>query len=187
MKRVDAARNRAKLLEAATRLVTTCGVEGLTMQAVAAAAGVGKGTVFRHFTDRDGLLLALLSAAETEFREAYTSGPPPLGPGAPAGERLVAFGCALIERTASATDLGAALSRELQPRRRQASDTGWHFHRHVAALLRQAAVAGDCTLLAHALLSFLNFETTDFLRDSCRATDAQLKETWADLVWRVAS
>src|SRR4051812_47463571 len=58
--RADAARNRARLLEAAARLIAEHGVAGVTMEAVAAAAEVGKGTVFRRFGDRTGLLLALL-------------------------------------------------------------------------------------------------------------------------------
>ncbi|XUL89748.1 helix-turn-helix domain-containing protein [Streptomyces galilaeus] len=51
--RADAARNRA-------RLVAERGAEHVTMHEVAEAAGVGKGTLFRRFGDRDGLLLALL-------------------------------------------------------------------------------------------------------------------------------
>lgn len=52
-------------------------------EAVGEAVGVGKGTLFRWFGDRDRLLLSLLGEAEADFREAYTSGPPPLGPGRP--------------------------------------------------------------------------------------------------------
>ncbi|MEU5248075.1 TetR/AcrR family transcriptional regulator [Streptomyces asoensis] len=67
-------------------------------------AGVGKGTLFRRFGDRNGLLLALLDDVEGEFHDAYTCGPPPLGPGAPAQDRLTAFGRALVERVADETD-----------------------------------------------------------------------------------
>lgn len=61
--RADAARNRARLLEGAARLVVERGAEHVTMQEVAEVAGVGKGTFFRRFGDRDGLLLALLGEA----------------------------------------------------------------------------------------------------------------------------
>ncbi|WP_286259887.1 hypothetical protein [Streptomyces graminofaciens] len=97
------------------------------MQAVAEAAGVGKGTLFLRSGDRDGLLLALLGDAEAEFHEAYTSGPPPLGPGAPATERLTAFGSALVERAASDADLGAVLGRQVICERRHASDPAGSF------------------------------------------------------------
>lgn len=46
--RGDAARNRALLLDAARRLVAERGADAVTMDDVAAAAGVGKGTLFRR-------------------------------------------------------------------------------------------------------------------------------------------
>ncbi|MCZ9343737.1 TetR/AcrR family transcriptional regulator, partial [Streptomyces sp. TRM76130] len=75
--RADAARNRARLLEAAARLVAEHGAAGVTMEAVAAAAQVGKGTVFRRFGDRTGLLMALMDHSEKKFQAALLSGPPP--------------------------------------------------------------------------------------------------------------
>src|SRR5881409_2392334 len=54
--RSDAAGNREALLGAAARLVERCGVEAVTMDAVAEAALVGKGTVFRRFGSRAGLM-----------------------------------------------------------------------------------------------------------------------------------
>ncbi|WP_405865619.1 MULTISPECIES: TetR/AcrR family transcriptional regulator [unclassified Streptomyces] len=183
--RADAARNRARLLEAAARLVAERGAEHVTMQSVAEAAGVGKGTLFRRFGDRDGLLLALLGEAEAAFQAAYTEGPPPLGPGAPARDRLEAFGSALIERIAAEADLGAALGRQVLHDRRHASDTGRAFHRHVSTLLTQAGVDGDHDMLAHALLAFANFETTDYLHVGSEVPVARLQATWVDLVRRV--
>ncbi|MEU1517080.1 helix-turn-helix domain-containing protein [Streptomyces sp. NPDC005811] len=183
--RSDAVRNRARLLEAARRLVGERGVEQVTMQAVAEEAGVGKGTLFRRFGDRDGLLLALIDEAEAGFRTAYTSGPPPLGPGAPPVERLAAFGCALIDRVAATSDLGAALGRRLLPRHRSGSATGLAFRAHVADLLREAGVEGDHEMLAQALLAFTDFETMDYLGGSCGIPADRLRAAWADLVRRV--
>ncbi|MFF3371920.1 TetR/AcrR family transcriptional regulator [Streptomyces sp. NPDC002680] len=182
--RADATRNRARLLKAAAGLVAERGAEHVTMHEVAEAAGVGKGTLFRRFGDRDGLLLALLGEAEAEFRKAYRQGPPPLGPGAPARDRLEAFGCALIERIAADTDLGATLGRQVLHERRHASDTGRAFHQHVATLLRETGVDGDHDMLAHALLAFANFETTDYLHVGCEISTARLQATWVDLVRR---
>ncbi|KAK1185001.1 helix-turn-helix domain containing protein [Streptomyces sp. NBS 14/10] len=180
--RCDAARNRARLLAAARRLVSEHGAEHVTMEAVAKEAGVGKGTLFRRFGDREGLLCVLLEEAEADFHEVYTSGPPPLGPGAPAADRLTAFGCTLIDRIADVTDLGTALARQLRPRNRNASKTGRAFHRHVADLLWEAGVDTDSDVLAHALLAFTTFETADHLvRDRGIPAD-DLQATWADLV-----
>ncbi|MFG2422737.1 TetR/AcrR family transcriptional regulator [Streptomyces sp. NPDC048448] len=180
--RSDAARNRARLLEAARRLVSEHGAEHVTMEAVAKEAGVGKGTLFRRFGNREGLLRALLNETEAEFHEAYTYGPPHLGPGATPADRLTAFGCTLIDRVATATDLGAALERHLRPRSRNASDTGRAFHRHVSTLLREAGVDADHDVLAYALLAFTTFETAHYLSRECGIPADRLQATWTDLV-----
>src|SRR6201996_388967 len=90
--RGDAARNRALLLDAARRLVGERGADAVTMDDVAAAAGVGKGTVFRRFGSRAGLMMVLLDEDERANQQAFLFGPPPLGPEAPPMDRLVAFG-----------------------------------------------------------------------------------------------
>lgn len=57
--RKDVARNRALLLSTADKLIAERGLE-MTFHDLAAAAGVGVGTVYRHFTDKDALLGALI-------------------------------------------------------------------------------------------------------------------------------
>jgi len=59
--RADAARNLALVLEAARRLFAERGLE-VTLHDVAEAAGVGVGTVYRRFEDKDALLGALVEA-----------------------------------------------------------------------------------------------------------------------------
>lgn len=95
--RADAARNRARLIEVARRMVAELGADKVTMDGLAEQAGLGKGTVFRRFGTRAGIFLALLDEEEKLFQERLMSGPPPLGPGAPARERLIAFGRARLE------------------------------------------------------------------------------------------
>ncbi|MFC4786799.1 TetR/AcrR family transcriptional regulator [Nocardioides sp. MAHUQ-72] len=155
--RRDAARNRLALLEAAQRLVDRCGVDGVTMDAVAAAAGVGKGTVFRRFESREGLMAALLNHSETEWQAAVMSGPPPLGPGADPWDRLMAFGRSRLETTLLHADLireaGRAGSR---------SYAAYSFAAmHVRYLLGQLQVSGDLPLLATALMAPLEAPILD--------------------------
>ncbi|MFT9662324.1 TetR/AcrR family transcriptional regulator [Mycobacteroides abscessus subsp. abscessus] len=96
-KRRDAVRNRAALLDAAADLIAQSGSSAaLTMDAVATRAGVGKGTVFRHFGSRAGLMLSLLDHSEEKLQEKILTGKPPLGPGADPVERIVAYGRAKI-------------------------------------------------------------------------------------------
>src|SRR3954447_26247036 len=90
--RSDAVRNRRRILSAAERLFAAHGVDCVSMEAIAAEAEVGKGTLFRRFGDRSGLVRALLQERERDFQESFIRGAPPLGPGAPAADRLVAFG-----------------------------------------------------------------------------------------------
>jgi AcrR family transcriptional regulator len=92
--RADAAANRERILTAARRLFAERGAAAVSMDAVAEAAGVGKGTVFRRFGDRAGLTGELIDAEMRAFQEELLRGPPPLGPGAPAAQRLEAFACA---------------------------------------------------------------------------------------------
>ena len=88
--RADAARNRRRVLEAAAALFAA-GVAAVTMDDVVAAAGVGKGTLYRSFGDKSGLAAALLDERERQLQAGILNGRAPLGPGAPASGRLEAF------------------------------------------------------------------------------------------------
>src|ERR1700742_730921 len=99
--RADAARNRLHLLATARQMLAEEGASRLTMDALAERAGLGKGTVFRRFRTRAGIFGALLDDDERGFQQQVLSGPPPLGPGAPPRERLIAYGraraCFMLE------------------------------------------------------------------------------------------
>lgn len=58
--RADAVKNHALLLETAVRLFNEQGLENVSMSAIAEAAGVGKGTLYRHFKNKSDLAHALL-------------------------------------------------------------------------------------------------------------------------------
>jgi AcrR family transcriptional regulator len=150
--RADAARNRAKILDAAQRLFAEHGVEAVSMDQVAAAAGVGKGTLFRRFGDKAGLAVALLDTRERALQAAILSGPPPLGPGAPPAQRLVAFIAAYVEFLEANLDL-VHMSETAQPGARYRIGAYRLWHRHVAVLIEQARPDLDAGYLAHALLA----------------------------------
>ncbi|WP_434098019.1 TetR/AcrR family transcriptional regulator [Streptomyces sparsogenes] len=181
--RADAARNRARLLEAAARLVAERGVDKLTMEAVACAASVGKGTVFRRFGDRTGLLQALLDHSEQAYQQAFLTGPPPLGPGAPAVERLAAFGVATLRQMCAYLDLYLAgdppADRRLSSAPRQVRLT------HITMLLREAGGGGDTELRAETLMGYLEPALIHHLTRQRGMPLDRLEEGWRDLVARV--
>ncbi|MFE7899418.1 TetR/AcrR family transcriptional regulator [Streptomyces sp. NPDC057424] len=181
--RADAARNRARLLEAAGRLVAERGAEAVTMEAVAAEACVGKGTVFRRFGDRTGLLTALLDHSEKKFQAAFLGGPPPLGPGAPPVERLRAFGCAMLRR--SADELELQLAAEPGASRRYVAPARRVLRHHMEMLLRGAAPEADCELLSHALMGQLDPALIHHLTKQSGIPLSRLEAAWIDLVDRV--
>lgn len=95
--RADAARNRARVLAAAEDLFATRGASEVTMDDIAKAAGVGRGTLYRRYPDRASIAVALLDEHERALQEKLLGGPPPLGPGAPPAERLAAFYAAMLD------------------------------------------------------------------------------------------
>jgi AcrR family transcriptional regulator len=153
--RADAARNRAAVLDAAVRLFTEHGVDAVSMDQIATAAGVGKGTLFRRFGDKAGLAVALLDARERELQEAILSGPPPLGPGSPAADRLVAFVDAYLDYLLGHLDL-VRMSETAAPGARYRIGAYRFWHRHVSILLTDRSP--DPVYAAHALLAALAAE-----------------------------
>lgn len=149
--RADAARNRRRILDAAARLVAEKGPDALTMNAVAHASGIGVGTVYRRFGDVAQLLVALLDDRERRFQEDFLAGPPPLGPGAPARERLRAFLHALVDRTVEqhATLLAAEVA---DPCARYKAAPYRAMQIHVAMLIAELRPDADASAVADLVL-----------------------------------
>jgi len=94
--RADAARNRERVLEAAGELFRARAGRNVTMGDIAAAAGVGRATLYRRYSDVASIATALLDEHERALQERLIRGGPPLGPGAEAHERLAAFYAAMV-------------------------------------------------------------------------------------------
>jgi AcrR family transcriptional regulator len=161
--RADAARNRRRILAATRALVAERGVGAVTTAEVARTAGVAKGTVFHRFGDRAGLIRALLDEQERDLQERILRGPAPLGPGAPAAERLHAFLDALLTFTDGHRDLLLAVDGA-RPAGRYRSGAYGAWHRHATLLLRELRHPTDAGLLAHVLLAPLAADLVLHLR-----------------------
>src|SRR5438132_2252110 len=182
--RADAARNRDRILCTATRLFAERGADCVSMDEVAEAAGVGKGTVFRRFGSRAALAQAVLSEHEREFQEQIIRGCPPLGPGADPRERLTAFGEGVLDlmhrhaALVAAADHGGA---------RLVSAPYGVYRLHVTLVLREAAPHCDAELLAEMLLAALSADLFIHLNQLRAMPLERLKAGWRELVRRALS
>jgi AcrR family transcriptional regulator len=177
--RADAARNRERILCAARRLFAERGAGCVSMDEVAETAGVGKGTLFRRFGSRAALARAVLDEQERAFQEQLIRGEPPLGPGAPARERLIAFGEAMLDTLEAHTELLVAAEARGE---RFVAGAGAVHRLHVTLLLGEAEPECDAQLLAEALLASLGAELFSYLRYDRGMSLARLKDGWRELV-----
>ncbi|MDA2806710.1 TetR/AcrR family transcriptional regulator [Nocardiopsis suaedae] len=176
--RADAARNREAVLQAAGLLFDSADdPAGVSMDDVAAAAGVGKGTLFRRFGDRAGLVRALYELRTermaAEF-EGATGADDPVDP----VEAVVRTMDALLRFKIE----NRALSRALESLGGGSPYTNaayGHWHGRVAALIAEARGPESADFLAHALLAAVRSDLVDHLADW---PDARLKAGVEELV-----
>lgn len=183
--RADAARNRLKILAAAEKLFLEHGTDNVSMDAVAEAAGVGKGTLYRRFGDRSGLALAILDERDREFQESLIRGEPPLGPGAEPVDRLIAFGQGVMGLIAEHGDLVLA-AQSGRPGARFMGPVYPSYRLHVRGLLRDIDPALDDEFFADVLLAALSAELLNFWHGSVGFDADRMDDGFAALVRRVA-
>lgn len=176
--RGDAARNRALLLQAARALVAERGADAVTMDGVAAAAGVGKGTLFRRFGSRAGLMMVLLDEDERASQQAFLFGPPPLGPDAPPLDRLVAFG---RERIRFVHTHHALLSEANRDPHNRYNAPATVLRTHVRLLLASARTTGNLGVQTDALLALLDPDYVEHRLNEGGHTLETLGDAWESL------
>jgi AcrR family transcriptional regulator len=182
-RRADALRNHERVLSTARRLFAERGPAHVSLDAVAAAAGVGKGTIFRAFGDRSGLLSEILSEDESVFQDALIRGEPPLGPGAPPVERIAAFGVAYMEFLDGHLDL--LLAAEHGPGVRYGKGPFGLYRTHLALLVRESAPGLDAEYAADVLLAPLAADFFAYQRRVRGRSRAELDDAWCTLVQRL--
>lgn len=186
--RSDAARNRQVLLAAARGLLAEAGPDRLTMDLLAERSGLGKGTVFRRFGSRAGIFRALLDDSEHALQQAVLTGSPPLGPGAPPVDRLIAYGQARIRFLATHQDVARAAlgGRNANDERPPLSQI------HLRVLLRELRLPGaDVDVLADQLAYALDGPLLLQLFAGSGRTGpvpaGRFEAGWRDLVERVCA
>lgn len=154
--RADAQRNRAAILAVAGRLICDEKLDDVSMDDIAAAAGVGKGTLFRRFTDREGLVCALFDDRTSRAWATVCdlAGDTTL----PADKRILALVTAVFDLTVV----------ELQPLMRALpggcqSQTWAPWRALLAELILQVMPDADAEFLAMAIFASMRPEITDLI------------------------
>jgi AcrR family transcriptional regulator len=186
--RADAARNRRHLLATAREMLAERGPDTLTMDGLAERAGLGKGTVFRRFGTRAGIFAALLDDDEKAFQQQVLTGPPPLGPGAPPLDRLIAYGRARTGFLITHRDIARSALDGHQPIPARSQTPLSQVH--IRVLLGQLDLGGaDLDMLAVQLTAALDGPLLLYLSASdptaAPQTGERIGDSWQDLVQRV--
>ncbi len=184
--RADARRNRERILCAAASLIAERGIAAVSMDAVAAQACVGKGTLYRRFGDRASLIRALVEEPERDFQDALIRGEPPLGPGAPPLERLHAFGAGVLKLLEHNARFITATKGE---KAGGFNHPVYCFYRtHVGLLLREILGEGVRTdYLVDSLLAPLSADAFLYQREVRGMSVEQMTDGWTVLATAIAA
>ncbi|MER5966061.1 TetR/AcrR family transcriptional regulator [Streptomyces sp. NPDC002057] len=184
--RKDAARNRAAVFAAADDLFSRCrSPEDVTMADIAAEAGVGKGTLFRAFGDRTGLIGALYEARLEPVRAAVEEGPPPLGPAAPPSRRVPALLDAVLCLKLDNRHLALALEGTGAGSSPYGTPHYAWWHSLLRDLLGRIPGQSDADFTAHALLAATRADLVAYLAGDEGVPREELRERLADFTARI--
>ena len=150
--RVDAQRNRDRILEAARALVAETGVDA-TMEDIARHAGVAVGTMYRHFPAKEDLVAAVVEDSLAQMASLTEGALAAVHAGAPPGAAIGELFREIAERHATDQAFKSAAGRLDVNAEIAAAAPGSPIARSVAAiseLLERAQIAeqirGDLTL-----------------------------------------
>jgi AcrR family transcriptional regulator len=135
--RADAVRNRARIVETAAEVFAARGADA-SLEEIARGAGVGIGTLYRHFPTRDDLVAAVFHDRVEEL-EAYAEAL--LASDAP-GDALAAWLHAQLEQASTCQGLAAEAMLTMLADR-EAPSPCEAMRAAGAALLRRAQAAGE--------------------------------------------
>ncbi|CAM5295429.1 TetR family transcriptional regulator [Streptomyces avidinii] len=181
--RADALRNREAVLAAADALfAASSSPKSVSMDDIAAAAGVGKGTLFRRFGDRAGLIGAVIASRLEPLRQAVR-------------EAREAAGSSPRQRVTELLDASLRFKIENRNLMTAAEDAGlsspyqaehydW-WHEMLRAELDRVPGLHDPDFTAHALLAALRADLVVHLIENQRMTPEALRSSLASHVDRV--
>ena len=164
--RSDGQRNRDLIVQVAKQAFTENGA-GTSLDEIAKKAGVGPGTLYRHFPSREALLEAVYKAEVEKLADAADQ----FGRELPPGEALRAWLMLFIERLATKKIIVAALN-DLIGSNKMIEQNRSKVHGAVGAIYARAIESGDLrpdvnpTDHVLAIVGVTFFSTDEDWRDS---------------------
>ncbi|MGV9266183.1 TetR/AcrR family transcriptional regulator [Kitasatospora sp. NPDC003701] len=175
--RADAQRNREAVLAAADALFATSGSpHSVSMDDIAAAAGVGKGTLFRRFGDRAGLIGAVIASRLEPLQHTVREAQDAVGSD-PRQRVLDLLDASLRFKIENRHLMSAAEEAGLNSPY-QAEHYGW-WHDILRAALEQVPGIHAADFTAHALLAAIRADLVAHLIDDRRMTPEDLQAALA--------
>ncbi|MFD4320743.1 TetR/AcrR family transcriptional regulator [Streptomyces sp. NPDC058548] len=175
--RADALRNREAVLAAADALfATSSSPQSVSMDDIAAAAGVGKGTLFRRFGDRSGLIGALIASRLDPLQQAVQEAQDAAG-SSPRQRVLDLLDASLRFKIENRNLMSAAEDAGLSSPY-QAGHYGW-WHDILRTALGQVPGVHDPDFTAHALLAAIRADLVAHLIDDQKMTPEALRSSLA--------
>ena len=135
--RADAARNRARVLAAAEELFAEEGAHAQLLD-IAKRAGVGAGTVHRHFPTKEALFAEVIAARTTELLDQAAALPADRGP----AQAFFAFWALVVEQVHRNAALCDAFTPGTAQQLRIPETLRARFERTLADMLKAAQAAG---------------------------------------------
>jgi AcrR family transcriptional regulator len=135
--RADAARNRARVLVAAEELFAEQGADAQLLD-IAKRAGVGAGTVHRHFPTKEALFAEVIAARTTELLDEAAALPADRGP----AQAFFAFWALAAEQAHRSAALCHAFTPGTAEQLRIPETLRARFERTLADMLEAAQAAG---------------------------------------------
>lgn len=171
--RADAQRNRERILQVAKEAFTRSGA-GISLDEVAKLAGIGPGTLYRHFPTREALLEAVYREEVARLAEAqrtFTETLPPV-------EALRAWMLLFVDYIAAKQIIAPALNTLVGGPSKVFESTGAQVRGAILALVERAIESGDIRAdldpldLLRALVGVSNVASTpDWAQSARRLVD----------------
>ncbi|MFI5672710.1 TetR/AcrR family transcriptional regulator [Streptomyces sp. NPDC051704] len=178
--RADAQRNREAVLAAADALfAASASPRTVSMDDIATAAGVGKGTLFRRFGDRSGLIGAVIASRLEPLHQAVREAQDSAG-SSPRLRVLTLLDASLSFKIENRNLMAAAEDAGLSSPY-QAEHYGW-WHGLLRAALDQVDGVRDADFTAHALLAAIRADLVAHLIDEQKMTPEGLRSALAAYV-----